>query len=119
MTISPVSLAGIEQTIAELQSASASASASDPATGSDGADQVDGSQGSDDFASTLAQATGTSTMGNLFAEALAAGADPSADGISAPGVDSTGSSSSPEQELLAVLLGAGGGAGGVSSLGDG
>jgi len=65
MTISPVSLADIEQTMTELQQAPGV-----PQVGSASASAVDGASGSgDDFATSLAQATGTGTgtTSDLFA----------------------------------------------------
>jgi peptidoglycan DL-endopeptidase CwlO len=118
MTISPVSLADIEQTITELQqspgapqagsaSASASASAADGVTGS-----------GDDFATSLAQATGTGTTSDLFADAVAADADPSSADLSSPltssdlssdplGASTSGvGSSGSESDVLALLVAA-------------
>ena len=80
MTISPVSLADIEQTMAELQQ-----SPGVPQAGPAPASAVDGASGSgDDFATSLAQATGTGTTSDLFADAVAADADPSVDDLSSP-----------------------------------
>jgi cell wall-associated NlpC family hydrolase len=77
MTISPVSLADIEQTMAELQQSSGV-----PQAGSASAPAADGVAGSgDDFASSLAQATGAGPTSDLFADAVAADADPSADDL--------------------------------------
>ena len=73
MTISPVSLADIEQTMAELQQSPGA-----PQVGSASASAADGVTGSgDDFATSLAQATGSGTTSDLFADAVAADADPS------------------------------------------
>ena len=114
MTISPVSLADIEQTMAELQQAPGA-----PQVGSASVSAVGGVSGND-FATSLAQATGTGTTGDLFADAVAAGADPSADDLSSS-LTSSGLSSSPdpldamssgigsagsESELLALLVAA-------------
>jgi peptidoglycan DL-endopeptidase CwlO len=114
MTISPVSLADIEQTMAELQQAPGA-----PQVGSASVSTVGGVSGND-FATSLAQATGTGTTGDLFADAVAAGADPSADDLSSS-LTSSGLSSSPdpldamssgigsagsESELLALLVAA-------------
>jgi len=114
MTISPVSLADIEQTISELQQSQGTPQA-DPTTQS--ASALDDTVGTgNDFATTLAQATGTGT-GDLFADAIAADADPSSDGLgstlgsstsSDPSTDpldalSAGGSGS-ESELLALLV---------------
>jgi cell wall-associated NlpC family hydrolase len=113
MTISAVSLADIEQTLAELQQspgiaqAGSSASAVGDTTGSGG-----------DFAASLAQATGSGTSGDLFADAIAADADPSADDLSSSlsstdpssdpldGVTSAAGSSGSESELLSLLVAA-------------
>jgi peptidoglycan DL-endopeptidase CwlO len=114
MTISPVSLADIEQTMAELQQAPGA-----PQVGSVSTSAVGGASG-DDFATSLAQATGTGTTGDLFADAVATGADPSADDLSSS-LSSSGLSSSSdplgamssgigsagsESELLALLVAA-------------
>jgi cell wall-associated NlpC family hydrolase len=118
MTISPVSLADIEQTMAELQQSPGATQ-----DGSSSASALDGTTGSgNDFATSLAQATGTGTTGDLFADAIAADADPSADDISAsPGSSLTSSdtssdpldaatsgigSSGSESDLLALLVAA-------------
>ena len=126
MTISPVSLADIEQTIAELQqSPGATQAGSSPASAS----AVDGAVGTgNDFATTLAQATGGGTTGDLFADAIAADADPSSDALgsslgssltssdpSANQLDALTSgigSSGSESELLALLVAALGNGGG-------
>jgi peptidoglycan DL-endopeptidase CwlO len=107
MTISPVSLADIEQTMAELQQSpgvpqvgSASASSSSSA-----ADSVAGT--GDDFATSLAQATGAGTTGDLFADAVAADADPSADDLSSSLSSSLTSSSPSTDPLDAVTSGVG------------
>jgi peptidoglycan DL-endopeptidase CwlO len=120
MTISPVSLADIEQTMTELQQAPGV-----PQVGSASASAVDGASGSgDDFATSLAQATGTGTgtTSDLFADAVAAGADPSADDLSSSlgsSLTTSGASSDPldaatsgvgssgsESDLLALLVAA-------------
>ena len=116
MTISPVSLADIEQTMAELQQSSGV-----PQLGSASSSAVDAASGSgDDFATSLAQATGMGTTSDLFADAVAAGADPSADDLSSSlgsslassdqssdpldaGTSAVGSSGS-ESDLLALLV---------------
>ena len=99
MTISPVSLADIEQTMAELQQ-----SPGGPQIGSASAPAVDGATGSgDDFATSLAQATGTGTTSELFADAVAADADPSADDLSS----SLGSSATSPDPLDPVTSGVG------------
>jgi peptidoglycan DL-endopeptidase CwlO len=126
MTISPVSLADIEQTIAELQqSPGAPQAGSTPASAS----AVDDTAGTgNDFATTLAQATGGGTTGDLFADAIAADADPSSDALgsslgssltssdpSANPLDALTSgigSSGSESELLALLVAALGNGGG-------
>jgi peptidoglycan DL-endopeptidase CwlO len=114
MTISPVSLADIEQTMAELQQAPGA-----PQVGSASAPAAGRASG-DDFATSLAQATGTGTTGDLFADAVAAGADPPADDLSSSLTTSGLSSSSDpldamssgigsagsESELLALLVAA-------------
>jgi cell wall-associated NlpC family hydrolase len=112
MTISPVSLADIEQTMAELQQ-----SPGVPQVSSASAPAVDGASGSGgDFATSLAQATGAGTTSDLFADAVAADADPSADdlssslGSSTPSSDplaavgSIGGSSGSDSDLLALLV---------------
>ena len=114
MTISPVSLADIEQTMTELQQSPGA-----PQVGSASASTVAGASGSgDDFATSLAQATGPGTTGDLFADAVAAGADPSTDDLSSPltsadpssdPLDATTSgvgSSGSESDLLALLVAA-------------
>jgi cell wall-associated NlpC family hydrolase len=118
MTVSPVSLADIEQTMAELQQSSGV-----PQLGSPSSSAVDATSGSgDDFATSLAQATGMGTTGDLFADAVAAGADPPADDLSSSlgsslassdqssdpldaGMSAVGSSGS-ESDLLALLVAA-------------
>jgi peptidoglycan DL-endopeptidase CwlO len=111
MTISPVSLADIEQSMPELQSSSVL-----PQAGSTlSASLIDGT--GDDFASSLAQATGVgSTSPDLFGDALAADADPSAGGLpSLPSVadpssgllgDTTPGAESADSatELMALLV---------------
>jgi cell wall-associated NlpC family hydrolase len=112
MTISPVSLADIEQTMAELQE-----SPGVPQVGSASAPAVDAASGSgDDFATSLAQATGAGTTSDLFADAVAADADPSADDLSSSlgssipssdplaAVGSVGGSSGSDSDLLALLV---------------
>ena len=116
MTVSPVSLADIEQTMAQLQQPSGVGGV---LSESSSAAAVDGS--GSDFASSLAEATGGASN-DLFADALAADADPSADDLSSslsssltsadpsPGLLEGGSSSlgssSSESELLALLVAA-------------
>jgi peptidoglycan DL-endopeptidase CwlO len=114
MTISPVSLADIEQTMAELQQ-----SPGVPQVGSASASAADGVTGSgDDFATSLAQATGSGTTSDLFADAVAADADPSSADLPSSLTSSdlssdplaavtsgTGSSGS-ESDLLALLVAA-------------
>lgn len=117
MTISPVSLADIEQTMAELQQ-SPGVPQVGSASGSSSSSAVDGVDGTgDDFATSLAQATGAGTTGDLFADAVAADADPSADDLSSslsstdptdptdPVTSGVGGSGS-ESELLALLVAA-------------
>ena len=134
MTVSPVSLADIEQTMAQLQQPSGVAGA---ASGVSSSAAVDGSGG--DFASSLAEATGGASN-DLFADAIAADADPSPDDLSSSlssSLTSTASadpssalidggtsalgSSSGEGELLALLVTAlgdlSGSSGGQGSLG--
>jgi peptidoglycan DL-endopeptidase CwlO len=113
MTISPVSLADIEQTMSELQQSSglpqggaALSSASMSGTADAGSD----------FAASLDQATGIGTSGDLFSDAIAADADPSADDLASSltsadatadplgGATSGVGSSSSETELLALLV---------------
>ncbi len=95
MTISPVSLADIEQTMAELQQ-----SPGVPQAGSAPAPAVDSASGSgDDFATSLAQATGAGTTSDLFADAVAADANPSADDLSSS-LASSLSSSDPSSDAL-------------------
>jgi cell wall-associated NlpC family hydrolase len=113
MTISAVSLADIEQTMAELQQ-----SPGIPQVGSSASAVGDAAGSGDDFATSLAQATGSGTSGDLFADAIAADADPSADDLSSS-LSSTDPSSDPldavtsgvgssgnESELLALLVAA-------------
>jgi peptidoglycan DL-endopeptidase CwlO len=116
MTISPVSLSDIEQTIAELQQSAGSAQAASTPGASSSVDAADGT--GDDFAASLDEATCTGSTGDLFADAIAADADPSTDDLSSPltptdpsadalddvtaGVSSSGS----ESELLALLVAA-------------
>ena len=133
MTVSPVSLADIEQTMAQLQQPSGVAGA---ASGTSSTAAIDGSGG--DFASSLAEATGGASN-DLFADAIAADADPSADDLSSSlsssltsatsadpssGLDGGTSSlggSSGETELLALLVTAlgdlSGSSGGTGALG--
>jgi peptidoglycan DL-endopeptidase CwlO len=116
MTISSVSLADIQQTMAELQQAPGvpqSGSAPSSASALDGATDA-----GSDFASSLAQATGAGTTGNLFADAIAADADPSAADLSTSssdpssltasdalgGVTSGSESSGSESDLVALLV---------------
>jgi peptidoglycan DL-endopeptidase CwlO len=113
MTISAVSLADIEQTLAELQQSPGIAQA-----GSSASAVGDAAGGDDDFATSLAQATGSGTSGDLFADAIAADADPSADDLSSSlsstdpssdpvdGVTAGVGSSGSESELLALLVAA-------------
>jgi len=136
MTISPVSLADIEQTVAELQQSPGAPQAGSTPASASAVDDTDGA--GNDFATTLAQATGGGATGDLFADAIAADADPSSDtlgsslsssltsALSSSGqstdpldalTSSTGSSGS-ESELLALLvaaLGNGGGSPGDTS----
>jgi len=103
MTISPVSLADIEQTMTELQQAPGVAQ-----VGSTAASAVDGANGSgDDFATSLAQATGAGTTSDLFADAVAAGADPSADDLSSSLSSSPTSSDASSDPLDAATSGVG------------
>jgi cell wall-associated NlpC family hydrolase len=112
MTISQVSLADIEQTMAELQQspgtvqpgATTSASATGATTGAE-----------NDFAATLAQATSAGTPSDLFADAIAADADPSADDISSllsaadpssGALDGVAAGSDGGSEILALLVAA-------------
>ena len=113
MTISAVSLADIEQTLAELQQSPGIAQA-----GSSASAVGDAAGSGDDFATSLAQATGSGTSGDLFADAIAADADPSADDLSSSlsstdpssdpldGVTSAVGSSGSESELLSLLVAA-------------
>ncbi len=109
MTISAVSLADIEQTIAELQQSAGIAQVSGSAPAA-----VDGLAGTgNDFASSLAQATGEGMTSALLAEA-----DPSANNLSSSltpadlssgpldGMTSGVGSSGSESELLALLVAA-------------
>jgi cell wall-associated NlpC family hydrolase len=103
MTISPVSLADIEQTMAELQQSSGA-----PPVGSASASAVDSASGTgDDFASSLAQATGAGTTSDLFADAVAAGADPSADDLSSSLSSSLTPSASSSDPLATAMSGVG------------
>ena len=113
MTISAVSLADIEQTLAELQQSPGIAQA-----GSSASAVGDAAGSGDDFATSLAQATGSGTSGDLFADAIAADADPSANDLSSSlsstdpssdpldGVTSAAGSSGSESELLSLLVAA-------------
>ena len=113
MTISAVSLADIEQTLAELQQSPGIAEA-----GSSASAVGDAAGSGDDFATSLAQATGSGTSGDLFADAIAADADPSANDLSSSlsstdpssdpldGVTSAAGSSGSESELLSLLVAA-------------
>jgi cell wall-associated NlpC family hydrolase len=99
MTISPVSLADIEQTMAELQQSSGAPQI---------ASAVDGASGTGDhFADSLAQATGAGTSSDLFADAVAAGADPSADDLSSSLSSSLTPSDSSSDPLAAAMSGVG------------
>jgi peptidoglycan DL-endopeptidase CwlO len=121
MTVSPVSLADIEQTMAQLHQVSG---APEAGSGSSMAPTVNGA--GNDFASSLAEATGGASN-DLFADAIAADADPSADDLSSSlssslssadsssgllaggtsGIGSSGiGSSGSESELLALLVAA-------------
>ena len=103
MTISPVSLADIEQTMAELQQ-----SPGVPQAGSAPAPAVDSASGSgDDFATSLAQATGAGTTSDLFADAVAADANPSADDLSSSLASSLSSSDPSSDALDSVASGVG------------
>ena len=117
MTVSPVSLADIEQTMAQLQQspgiAGTGSGPSSPAT-------VDGL--GNDFATSLAEATGGEASNDLFADAIAADAGPSGSDDSFPMSSSLGfaapssgllgggtsglASSGSENELLALLVAA-------------
>jgi cell wall-associated NlpC family hydrolase len=110
MTISQVSLADIEQTMAELQQS--------PGVAQPGATAPSSAAGSTtepeaDFATSLAQATAAAPS-DLFADAIAADADPSADdlssllgsGSSSNALDGVASSSDGGSELLALLVAA-------------
>jgi cell wall-associated NlpC family hydrolase len=108
VTISPVSLADIEQTMAELQQApgipQAGSSPSPPSTSPlDGAPDA-----GNDFATSLAQATGAGAPGDLFADAVAAGANTSADELSSALSSSGQSSLTSSSSLEGVLSGIGG-----------
>jgi peptidoglycan DL-endopeptidase CwlO len=118
MTISPVSLADIEQTISELQQSPGAQQVGSPLSGStvDGTEGAGGTQ--DDFATSLAEATGSGTTGDLFSDAIAADADPSTDDLSSSlssadptsdaleGVGSSAASAGGESELVALLVAA-------------
>jgi cell wall-associated NlpC family hydrolase len=118
MTISPVSLADIEQTMAELQQAPGVVQPGSEAAGVDGA-----AGGGDDFAATLAEATGAGAPPDLLSDAVAADADPSAEGLTSAtaspdgldGLDSSTGAAGSETELLALLVAALGDLGGSSS----
>jgi peptidoglycan DL-endopeptidase CwlO len=111
MTISPVSLADIEQTMAELQQ-----SPGIPQVGSAAASAVDGASGTgDDFANSLAQATGTGPTSDLFADAIAADADPSADDLSSA-LGPSLTSSDPSSDALAAATSGAGSSGNESDL---
>ena len=113
MTVSAVSLADIEQTMAELQQ-----SPGIPQAGSSASAVGDAAGSGDDFATSLARATGSGSSGDLFADAIAADADPSADDLSSSlsatdpssdpvdGVTAGVGSSGSESELLALLVAA-------------
>jgi peptidoglycan DL-endopeptidase CwlO len=133
MTISPVSLSDIEQTIAELQQAPGVAQA---ASAAGAASTVDAANSAGDgFAASLDQATGAGTTGDLFADAIAADADPSGDDLLSPltssdtsldppgGMTSGVAGSDSGSELLALLVAALGNAAGspedVGALGQG
>jgi cell wall-associated NlpC family hydrolase len=107
MTISPVSLADIEQTMAELQQSTGSAGSG---AGGSTAPAVDAA--GNDFANSLAEATGGGASNDLFADAIAADADPSAEDLSSSlssSLSSTLGSADPSSSLL------GGSASGVGS----
>ena len=115
MTISPVSLADIEQTMAELQQ-SPGVPQVGSASGSSSSSAVDGVDGTgDDFASSLAQATGVGTTGDLFADAVAADADPSASDLPSS-LSSSLTSSSPSDDSLDAATSGVGSSGGESEL---
>jgi cell wall-associated NlpC family hydrolase len=115
VTISPVSLADIEQTMAELQQSTGTGASGAGASTAPGVDAA-----GNDFATSLAEATGGGASNDLFADAIAADADPSADDLSSPVSSSLGStdpssslldgstsgvgSSDNESELLALLV---------------
>jgi cell wall-associated NlpC family hydrolase len=111
VTVSPVSLADIEQTMAQLQQSSASTgTGAGPSTASG----VDGS--GNDFATSLAQATGGGASNDLFADAIAADADPSADDLSSPLSSSlTSSSLAPSDASSGLVDGGPSGIGGSDS----
>ena len=134
MTVSPVSLADIEQTMAQLQqSPGLAGTGSGPSTPA----AVDGS--GNDFATSLAEATGGGASNDLFADAIAADADPSESDFSSPmssslrfpasssgllgGGTSGPASTDSESELLALLVAALGdlstSSGGVAAPGQG
>jgi peptidoglycan DL-endopeptidase CwlO len=94
MTVSPVSLADIEQTMAQLQQASG---APESGSGPSMAPTVDAA--GNDFASSLAQATGGASN-DLFADAIAADGDPSAGDLSSS-LSSSLSSADSSSGLLA------------------
>jgi peptidoglycan DL-endopeptidase CwlO len=102
MTITPVSLADIEQTMAELQQSPGTAAAGSASS----AAPVDGS--GDDFATSLAQATsGTASSNDLFADAIAADADPSASDLSSSLASSLTSADSSPSSLAGLTSGVG------------
>ncbi|MFZ0249315.1 MAG: NlpC/P60 family protein [Acidimicrobiales bacterium] len=111
MTISQVSLADIEQTMAELQQSPGIVHPS-ATTGTSEAVGADGPE--NDFAASLAEATSAGTPGDLFAEAIAADADPSGDvssllsaaNPSAGALGGAAASSDGGSELLALLVAA-------------
>jgi cell wall-associated NlpC family hydrolase len=111
MTISQVSLADIEQTMAELQQA--------PGVVQPGATAASAAGGAaepgNDFAASLASATSAATPSDLFADAIAADANPSADDISSllgatspssDALESAAPGSDGGSELLALLVAA-------------
>jgi peptidoglycan DL-endopeptidase CwlO len=115
MTISPVSLADIEQTMAELQQ-SPGVPQVGSASGSSSSSAVDGVDGTgNDFATSLAQATGVGTTGDLFADAVAADADPSAADLPSS-LSSSFTSSSPSTDPLDAATSGVGSSGGESEL---
>jgi cell wall-associated NlpC family hydrolase len=111
MTISQVSLADIEQTMAELQQSPGVAQ-----PGATAPSATEGATGSaSDFAASLAQATTAGSTGDLFADAIAADGDSSADdmssvlgsaGSSSDALDGVGAGSDGGSELLALLVAA-------------